>query len=154
MNSMAFLLTQMYTDLTGRRVAVIDGDKLAKSEGKKAIGVYTVVEDDSPLLTRVDIPMLASLGGMLAGLPDAVVKQQVASSDISEMLSDAMFEVLNISAAVLSKRRAVLQHMITDAAKGAETVREMTQQPHRTTRFHVTPTGYTAGELAILAPLS
>ncbi|MDE1152035.1 MAG: hypothetical protein PW788_05795 [Micavibrio sp.] len=149
-----FAFSQLFTDLTGRRVTVASGDDLFLNHGSKAYGVYEVVGTPDTILLTVDLPLLGSLGGVLVGLPDTVVRQQLTERPIDDALTDAMREVLNIVSSVLTRhKRAVLKQMVTDAFLGDSLTSEFTLEPHTLRRFHVTMTGYPSGEISMLTRL-
>jgi hypothetical protein len=149
-----FLLSQLFTDLTGRRVSVVDAAELMPSTAAKAYGIYEVVPGNAILLLKVDLPLLASLGGVLVGLPESIVKQQISQQPLDETLRDAMHEVLNITSKVLTKHgRAVLREMITDKTSGDAFTTEFIQQPHAQRRFYTTMNGYPAGEITLFTAI-
>lgn len=155
MSATPFALSQLLSDLTGRKVNVVDASDLTNSSAAKAYGIYEVVPQNDTMLIKVDLPLLGSLGGVLVGLPDTIVKQQIAQEPLDETLRDAMHEVLNIVSKVLTKHgRAILKQMLADKVSGEAFTSEFVQQPHTQRRFHVTMNGYPGGEINIFSTLA
>lgn len=151
MDVSAFALTRLLSDLTGRKVQVAESDGETDARTPSCVGTYTVQPESSSIVIKIDTLLLGSLGGALAGLPEALVKQQVASS-IDEMLRDAMHEVLNItSSALTTEGRAVLKSMMTEKQQVDAASREAFSRSHTRVYYSATISGYPGGNIALYA---
>ncbi|MDE1161578.1 MAG: hypothetical protein PW792_06475 [Acidobacteriaceae bacterium] len=149
-----FVFSKLFTDLTGRKVNVVAADDMCQTHCPKAYGLFDIAGSEDTILIKMDLALLGSLGGVLVGIPEALVKQQVAQQSLDEMLRDAMHEVLNITSSVLLRsRRAVLRRMLTDANTGEALCSDFLNEPHSQRRFHATMAGYPSGELCVFTKL-
>jgi hypothetical protein len=147
----AFALSRLLSDLTGRKVQVVEADGETDTRMPSSIGTYTVQPEGSGIVMKIDTLLLGSLGGALAGLPEALVKQQV-SSGIEEMLRDAMHEVLNVtSSALTTEGRAVLKSMITEKSQADIASREALKRSYTHAHYSATISGYPGGNIALYA---
>lgn len=155
MNAMnPFIFSQLFSNLTGRKVNVVEADDMCQMHCPKAYGLFDIVGSDHTILIKMDLVLLGSLGGVLVGIPEALVKQQVANRSIDEALRDAMHEVLNITSSVLlQQKRAVLRRMITDVQIGELLCSDFIDGPHSQRRFYASMPGYPSGELCIFNKL-
>jgi hypothetical protein len=154
-DSTPFALSQMFTNLIDRHVAVMDASQRDATKCRKACAVYDVVDLGQQVFLQIDMDLLGSLGGVLAGMPDAVVKQNLKANPIEETLRDAMHELLNITAAVIPcEGRAVLKKMELDEAKGRALAKEFTSIPLIESRFAATVPNYTGGQIALFMPIA
>ena len=88
-------------DLVGRPVELGDGDPVTAHPGN-VVGVY--VNDSLGLAAAivVDLAGAARLGGALGMLPPGAVDDAIDTGDVSGMLHDNCYEVLNVLAAPLN----------------------------------------------------
>ncbi|MEZ2346835.1 hypothetical protein [Terriglobus sp. RCC_193] len=150
MDVSAFALSHLLSDLVGRKVQVVEADFEGDTKAS-SVGTYAVQPEGSTIVMKIDTLLLGSLGGALAGLPEALVKQQV-SSGIDEMLRDAMHEILNVtSSALTTEGRAVLKSMMTEKPQVDAASREAFGRSHTRVYYSATISGYPGGSIALYA---
>lgn len=151
MDVSAFALTCLLSDLTGRKVQVVESDGEADARTPSCVGTYAVQPDGSSIVMKIDTLLLGSLGGALTGLPEPLVKQQVASG-VDEMLRDAMHEILNItSSALTTEGRAVLKSIVTEKQQADTASHEAFRRSHTRVYYRATISGYPGGNIALYA---
>lgn len=151
----AFDFGRILSDLTGKRVTVTQSSTPFESSKNKAYGVFDVFPERFPALLGADLPLLASLGGALMGMPDALIRSSLSDGEPNDALKDAMHEVLNIlSSVLLSEGRPVLRAMELREQRGFLLFSEMTRRPTYQNKFSVTLPGYTGGEMVVITPAS
>jgi hypothetical protein len=150
----AYAMSKMLTQLTGRPVGFTLKPKTTPSTIKPIYGVYRVQPDETTILVRADLRLLASLGGLLVGLPDHIVSERVEESPLGELLRDAIHEVFNVASTPLSSEgRAVFKTMHSDVQQLHHSARELLSCPILATSFDVSISGYTGGEFAVYSGL-
>jgi len=144
----------MYSDLTGLQVSFTVKPRSTPSKNRLIFGVYSELPAQDTILLRADLPLLASMGGALVGLPDSIVNERIRASTLDETLRDAMHEVLNITSTLLSTaHRVIFKTMYTDAAHLSGPALSILNSPILATCFDVSIQGYTGGELSIFSDL-
>jgi hypothetical protein len=148
-----FALSKLFTDLTGRKVTFAQTVAAPETKIKQLYGIYKILPQDTAVVVKADLPLLGSLGGVLVGLPDAVVKEHLAATPIEELLRDAIHEVLNISSTVVTNEgRAVFEKMVTDPVLIDGVAGAVLKKPDRKSYFNVVIDGYQGGKFAIFSP--
>jgi hypothetical protein len=146
-----FALSRLLSDLTGRKVQVVEAGTKPASAQPATVGVFIVHPSGSTIVMKTDTLLLGALGGALAGLPEAIVKQQVAGT-LDETLRDAMHEVLNVTSSVLTtKGRAVLQQMVTEKPQADALTRDASERAHLRVRYNASLPGCPSGDIVIYA---
>jgi hypothetical protein len=144
----------MFSQLTGLQVSFTAKPRSTPSKSKLIYGVYSELPGQSTILLRADLPLLASIGGALVGLPDSLVNERIRATFLDETLRDAMHEVLNVTSTLLSTaHRVVFKTMYTDAAHLSGPALSILNSPILATVFDVSIKGYTGGEFSIFADL-
>ncbi len=147
-----FALSKLFTDLTGRKVTFAQTAAAPETKIKQMYGIYTVLPYEAAIVVKADLPLLGSLGGILVGLPDSVVKEHLAASPVEELLRDAIHEVLNISSTVVTNEgRAVFVKMMADPILIDGAAGLVLKKPDRRSYFNVTVDGYQGGKLTIFS---
>jgi hypothetical protein len=147
-----FLLSKAFSQLTGRKVAFVQGTALPESKVRQIYGIYTVMPHEVAIVVKADLLLLGSFAGALVGLPDAAVKEHLKVYPIEELMRDAILEVLNIAAAsVTTEGRAVFSRMVTDPAYIDGPAEKAFKQPFRRNYFNVSIDGYQGGKFTILS---
>jgi hypothetical protein len=150
----AFAISKLFTDLIGRKVSVAQASAPLEIKGKQMFGVYKVAQNNAPIVVQSDLVMLASLAGVMVGLPDTTVRERLAAPALDELIRDAMHEVLNIASTVVSvEDRAIFVKMMANAAYIDGPAGALIKKPARRSYFEVDVDGYQGGRLAIFAPL-
>jgi hypothetical protein len=148
----AFLLSKAFSQLTGRKVAFVQGTALPESKMRQVYGIYNVVPHDVAVVVKADLLLLGSIAGALVGLPDPAVKEHLKVSPLEELMRDAILEVFNIAAAtVTTEGRAVFTRMVHDPAYIDGPAEKAYKQPFRRSYFNVTIEGYQGGKFTILS---
>jgi hypothetical protein len=149
-----FAIGKLLSGLTGRKVTVAQAAPAVENKVKQMFGVYKIAHDNAPIVMQCDLALLASLAGIMVGLPDEAVRERLASSTPDELLRDAMHEVLNVSATVVSaEERAVFIKMMPNPAYIDGAAAAMLKKPGRRSYFDVQVDGYVGGRMAIFANL-
>ena len=154
-DSTPFALSQLFTNLIDRRVAVMEASEREATQCRKSFASYEVGDHKATILLQIDFDLLGSLGGALAGMPDAIIKQNLKVTPVDETLRDAMHEILNIvSAVITTEARAVLKKMELDETKGRAMATNFRQTtPNFANRYQATIPNYTGGQLEIFLPI-
>ena len=147
-----YVLSKLFTDLTGRKVTFTQTTAAAETKVKQMYGIYTVLPREAAIVVKSDLPLLGSLAGVLVGLPDAAVKEHLAATPVEELLRDAIHEVLNITSAVVSHEgRAVFVKMVTDPVLIDGAAGKVLKKPDHRSYFNVSVDGYQGGKFTIFS---
>ena len=150
----AHSFTQLLSQLTGRDVSFAQPKTSAASKAKQMYGLYTVLPHETVIVVRADLPLLASFAGALVGLPDDAVKERLEVTPLDELLRDAIHEVLNVSATLVTNEgRGVFKKMAADPVYFDDFDAQLLQKPDRRTEFDVSIDGYQGGNFTIFAQL-
>ncbi len=150
----AHSFTQLLSQLTGRKVSFAQAKAAAASKTKQMYGLYTVLPHETVIVVKADLPLLASFAGSLVGFPDDAVKERLGADPLDEILRDAIHEVLNISATLVTNEgRAVFKRMAPDPVYFDNFDAQLLQKPDRRTEFDVSIDGYQGGKFTIFAQL-
>jgi hypothetical protein len=130
-----FALSQLFTQLIGRKVTFAQTTAAAETKIKQMYCIYDVHPQATSIIVKTDLPLLGSLAGVLVGLPDSAIKERLAVSPIEELLRDAINEVLNIASAVVcTEGRAVFSKMLADPTSIEGVAAKLLKRPdHRAT---------------------
>ena len=150
----AHAMTQLFSQLIGRKVSFAQAKPAAAATVKQMYGLYTVLPQETVIVVKADLPLLGSFAGALVGLQQDAVKQQLAETPLGELLRDAIHEVLNIASAVVTNEgRAVFKKMAADPVYFDNFDAQFLQKPDRKTLFDVSVDGYQGGKFTIFAQL-
>ena len=150
----AHAFTQMFSQLTGRQVSFTQPKAATPSTAKQMYGLYTVLPHETPIVVKSDLALLGSFAGALVGLQDDAVKDRLKQTPLDELLRDAIHEVLNISATLVTNEgRAVFKKMAADPVYFDNFDAQLLQKPDRKTAFDVSVEGYQGGKFTIFARL-
>jgi hypothetical protein len=154
-DSTPYSLSHLFTNLIDRRVSVVEASERDATKGRKGYATYDVVDRGTKILLQIDFDLLGSLGGALAGMPDAIIKQNLKATPVDETLRDAMHEILNIvSAVITTEGRAVLKNMELDEVKGKAMAASFKgTNPSIASRFQATIPNYTGGQMEVFLPI-
>jgi hypothetical protein len=150
-----FALSRRFSQLTGRKVTFVQAGVLPDTTANQIYGIYTVLPNETPVVVKADLRLLASVAGALVGWPDPVVKEHLAVTPMEELLRDAIYEVFNVAAAGFeTEGRVVFKNMVfnpiyVDGAPG-----EVLKKPGHRSRFNVSVDGYVGGRMTILSPFT
>jgi hypothetical protein len=149
-----FALSHHLTELLGCKVTFTLTTAAADGPTRQIYGIYSVLPNNTAIVVKADLPLLGSFAGVLVGLPDAAVKERMKVSPIDEVLRDAMYEVLNISSAVVATgERTFFIKMVTDKTYVDGAAAAVLLKPGHRSHFSVTVDGYQGGKFAVLSPL-
>jgi hypothetical protein len=147
-----YSLTKLFSELIGRKVTFAQTTVSVETKIKQMLGVYTVLHHETAIVVKSDLPLLASLAGVLVGLPDSSVKEHLAKSSFEELLRDAIHEVLNIASAVITiEGRAVFIKMVADPILIDGAPGNVLKKPDHRSYFNVLVDGYQGGKFTIFA---
>lgn len=147
-----FALSQLLTQLIGRKVTFAQATVAPETKIKQVYGIYNVLPHETAIVVKADLPLLGSLAGVLVGLPDAAVKEHLAANPIEELLRDAIYEVLNIASTVVTTQgRAVFTKMVTDPALIDGAAGKLFKKPDHRSYFNVLVDGYQGGKFTIFS---
>jgi hypothetical protein len=150
-----YVLSKLFTDLTGRKVTFTQTTAAAETKVKQMYGIYAVLPRETAIVIKSDLALLGSLAGILVGLPDSVVKEHLAATPVEELLRDAIHEVLNITSAVITTEgRAVFVKMVTDPIHIDGAAGQVFKKPDHRSYFNVSVDGYQGGKFTIFAPFA
>ena len=147
-----FALSKLLTDLLGRKVTFTQTAVAPETKIKQMYAIYTIFPHQTAVVVKADLPLLGSLGGVLVGLPDSVVKEHLAATPVEELLRDAIHEVLNISSTVVTNEgRAVFVKMVADPVLIDGAAGTLLKKPDRKSYFNVLVDGYQGGKFTIFS---
>ncbi len=148
----AFSLSKMLSQLTGRTVSFSLLPASTPEMPKPLLAVYKMMPAEDAMVVKAELPLIASFGCALLGLPNEAVKEHLQAGVPDELLRDAMHEVMNVCSTPLSvEHRAVFQGLFTDplyCGDSAQTL--LSSKPHKTS-FKVTIEGYTGGSFMVFS---
>ncbi len=150
----AHAMTQLFSQLMGRKVSFAQAKPATATNVKQMYGLYTVLPNETVIVVKADLPLLGSFAGALVGLPQDAIKEQLAETPLSELLRDAIHEVLNIASTVVTNEgRAVFKKMAADPVYFDSLDAQFLQKPDRKTLFDVSMEDYQGGKFTIFAQL-
>jgi hypothetical protein len=147
-----YALSKHFTNLIGRKVTFAQMTSALETKAKQVYGIYTVFPMRATLVVKADLALMGSFAGALVGLPDAEVKQHLATNPIEELLRDAIYEVFNVAAAVITTEgRATLTAMVTDQLLIRGAAEKALSTPLHRSYFNVAVEGYQGGRFNVLS---
>jgi hypothetical protein len=150
-----FSLSKCFSQLTGRKVTFVQAPAAPETKVNQIYGIYTVLPGGTAVVVKADNRLLGSIAGALVGLPDPVVKEHLATTPMDELLRDAIYEVLNVAAAVVATEgRPVFVKMVTDPSYIEGAAAEALKKPAHKSHFSVAVDGYQGGRFSIFAQLA
>jgi hypothetical protein len=145
-------LSQHFSALIGRKVAFAQATLSVDGKTKQMYGIYNVVPHERPIVVKAEMPLLGSMAGALVGLPDSAVKERLGVTPLEEVLRDAIHEVLNVAATVITTDgRAIFTKMVPEPAYIDGAAGEMFKKPDHRSYFNVTVEGYTGGKFLVFS---
>jgi hypothetical protein len=149
----AFALSQRFSQLFGRKVTFAPAPAIPETKLSQIYGIYTVLPDETPVIVKADLRLLASIAGALVGWPDPVVKEHLSARPMEELLRDAINEVLNVASAVIgTEGRVVFTDMVDNVTYIDGAAGEVLKKPGHRSHFNVSVVDYVGGRLSILSP--
>jgi hypothetical protein len=146
----AYKLSRHFANLVNREVDFVPAKPLPESKTKQVYGVYSVFPQMSALVVQADLALLGSLAGALVGLPDDEVQFRLQSAEPDELLGDAMREVLNVAASVVtSEGRAVFRSMLMNTVFLRPEAEKALNAPLHRSYFNVEIDGYEGGRFSV-----
>jgi hypothetical protein len=150
-----YALSQLFTNLIGRKVTFAQTTVAAQTKVKQVYAIYTLFPYETAIVVKSDLPLLGSLADVLVGLPDAAVKEHLKVNPIEELLRDAIHEVLNIASAVVTTEgRAVFTKMVANPVFIDGAAGKVLKKPDHRSYFNVLVDGYQGGKLTIFSQLA
>jgi hypothetical protein len=147
-----FALTQLFSQLTGRKSTFVQATLAAETKIEQIYGIYNVLPHNTAIVVKADLPLLGSFAGLLVGLPNAAVAEKLRVKPIDELLRDAIYEVLNIASAVVTEEgRAVFTKMEYNPTFIDGDAGKVLRKPDHRSYFNVTVEGYGGGRVAIFS---
>ncbi len=111
MDATPFAIGKLLTTLLDRPVQMVRAEEPAFST-KLLFATYDVQPDEHLAVVKLDFALLASLAGILIGLPAKQVEAQVSKATLDEDMTDAAREVMNVFSSLLAgEGRAVLRRL-------------------------------------------
>jgi len=143
-------LSKTLTRFTGIPVTCTPRYRYSHVRSKRVYGIYNELPAHDTILIRADFPLLASLGGRIAGMSDSLVAEGSSSTPLEPTLRGGIHDVLNILSTLLSgPERVIFRSMCTDVAYLTGPARSILNFPAATSTFQVTIPGQESGELTI-----
>jgi hypothetical protein len=147
-----YALSHLFTALIGRKVTFAQTTVAAETKVKQMYGIYNVLPHETAIVVKSDLPLLGSIAGVLAGLPESAVKEHLAINPIDELLRDAIHEVLNVASAVITTEgRAVFIKMVSDPVFIDGAAGTTLKKPDHRSYYNVLVDGYQGGKFTIFA---
>lgn len=145
-----FALSQFFSALAGTPVNFSLAVNAPNPKEACMYGVYSVLPQNDPLVFRISLKALATLGGALLGLPEDSAIERAQVTLLDEPMRDAMHEVLNIaSTAIGTDARVVFNRMFRDVASVPSEAAALVSKPTLRSSYRVT-IGGVQGELATI----
>ncbi len=146
-----FELNKMFSSLTGKQVTFAQ-TKLPPPDSKKHVyGTYSLVPEETMRVVKADVALIGSFGGALMGLPKSAVVDGLKETPLDETIHDAMHEILNVSATLVSiEKRAVFRKMFFNLKELPEAALALLKSPKVAMHFQVSIAGYDGGAFTLL----
>ena len=147
-------MKELFSRLLGRNVTFARSKATSRASGKQLFALYTVLPQEHALVVQADLALLGSFAGALLGLQSDVVNERISTTNLEDLLQDAIQEILNIASSVVTNQgRAVFKKMAADPVYLDTLDGDFLQHPDRKTTFDVSIEGYQGGLLSIYAQL-
>ncbi len=149
-----FAITQLFTNLVGKDVAVSLVLHPAEAKGRKVFGIYEEVMTKRAMVVRADLALMGSLAGALLGLPTETAVERALETPMDESLRDALNEVLNIASTIVSSdERVIFIKMVQDPVFCEGGAADVLRAPDLQSHFSVSFDSQPAGLFTILSRL-
>lgn len=139
--------------LLGRDVTVGPGAPVTPTASRPAaVAVYVDPTSRVTAICLVDLPLAAWCSGALALLPKGGLEDAVAEGELSEMHLEVLYEVVNVTAALLNAGGVTHSKLDSLVAPGAALPGDIAGLTGSTNRIdlHVAVGGYGSGGLSIV----
>ncbi len=145
MDVTAFTVSKHLSDLVGRQVAVkVVG--AAEFSSTTRVACYAVEPNHGTAVVQLDFHLLATLAGMMIGIPQVEIDSQIRSGELDENLTDASRELMNVlSAVVVSEGRAIFKGLFIRSADYSGAAQDLLRGGFSPLKLTVTPAGAKAG---------
>ena len=146
-----FELNKMFSSLTGKQVTFTLSKTPPPDTRKHVYGTYSLLPDESMRVVKADVALIGSFGGALMGLPKSAVVDGLKEVPLDETIHDAMHEILNVSATLVSvDHRAIFRKMFFNVKELPEAAAALLKKPKVTMHFLVSIAGYDGGAFTLL----
>lgn len=143
-------LSRLMTDLVNTTVTFKPARAVVLPSAGQMYGTYNIVPENIALVVQADLTLLSSLAASLTGTPNSAIAEHM--SPMSELMRDAIHEILNISStAVVAEGRAVFQSMTVERAGVEGAAGVVLRAPHHSTFFDVTVDQFRGGRFTIFS---
>jgi hypothetical protein len=145
-------LSHLFTKMLGRDVKFNRIETRTESAAKQIYFVYNRFDQEVELVVKGDLPLLASFAGAFLGFQDSDVQSRISSSELDDVLKDAIFEILNMASSAVSHHGpAILSKMATSFDEIGKEAESMVASPHKREVYNVAVEGYKGGRLTVLS---
>ncbi len=145
-------LSRHFSNLINRSVSFVPSGNLFENKVRQVYGMYEMFPGPKPLVVKADLGLLGSFAGAMVGLPDTEVRSRLTATPLEELLRDAMNEVFNVAASVVtSEGRAVFRSMATSAIYLSGGAEEVLSSPLHRSCFEVEIEGYVGGKFFVFS---
>ncbi|MGI4756398.1 MAG: hypothetical protein ACRYGF_06060, partial [Janthinobacterium lividum] len=103
-----FLLTKHLSGLVGRSLTIVRADKLMFSL-KFLYACYDLPSSLDTAVIKIDLCLLATLSGLMIGIPNATIEATVRHGELGDELDDPAKEIMNVMAAIFQERRVMFK---------------------------------------------
>jgi hypothetical protein len=149
----AHALSVMYTQLLGRDITFTPAPKAVSSNAPSLYATYLCGAVGFPLVVQADLALMASVGGVMVGLPHDIAYERVRQVPMDELLRDAIHEVLNITSTPLSMGyRVVFQTLHLTRPELSESAQDLLNAGLPPVSFTVAIRGYAGGLFQVTKP--
>lgn len=146
-----FELNKMFSSLIGKPVTFTLSKTAPPDTKKHAFGTYSLVPEETMRLVKADVALIGSFGGALMGLPNSAVIDGLKETPLDETIRDAMHEIFNVSATLVSvEKRAIFRKMFFNVKELPEAAAALLKAPKLTMHFQVAIAGYTGGAFTLM----
>ncbi|MDN5881754.1 MAG: hypothetical protein L0H37_05205, partial [Nitrosospira sp.] len=146
-------IARMLSELTGREVTAKAASTKLMASGMQAVGTYFGECESLRVVVCCDLAVGGSLGAALVMVPAARVDDCLQEKCLDETLTENLYEVFNILAAVFPQNgspRVILRGLHCGAAIPGE-VKAVLANPLGRLDLEIDVAGYRSGRLSILA---
>lgn len=147
----AFALSHLFTELVDRPVNFSEAKTAQSPDSKKIFGVYETLPGGRPIIVRADLTFLATIAGLLVGLPAALAQERAQGEPMEDSIRDAIYEALNICSTCLSgDERVLLRNMTTNSASILHPASDLLKKSVYASNFKVVISGKDCGNVSVL----
>jgi hypothetical protein len=141
------LISRHLSGLVGRPVSVVRADRPTFLPAI-IFGCYDVKACGAPAVIKIDLALLASLSGVMMGIPSTAVEAQVKANKLDELLDDAAKEIMNVMAAIFQERRMLFKGLYTSPIQYSDAAEKLMGAITNTV-VNVTIPGYKGGCMSL-----